>query len=94
MKWVASADLVVNAATAASVPMAANAVSVKCQAYKAFIREQWIFLSLIRFLKVRRISYWPLFNRPLRTKTTFQFLSKGPVKKRPVKVGPVKLKAG
>ena len=33
------------------------------------------------------IPYWPLFNQPLRTKTAFQFLSKGPVKKGRLKWG-------
>ena len=40
---------------------------------------------------IHAVPYWPLFNRPLRTKMTFQFLSKGPVKMSLI-VGLVKLK--
>ena len=66
--------------------------------FKQFNLKNWFYRVIdiqivIYLLKlVTLIPYWPLFNRPLKTKTTFQFLSKGPVKKRPVKVGPVKLK--
>ena len=32
------------------------------------------------FTSTKIIPYWPLFNRPLRTKRTFKFLSKVPAK--------------
>ena len=51
-------------------------------------------MYILIIILITYIPYWPLFNRQLRTKTTFKFLSQGSVKKRPVKVGPVKLKAG
>ena len=61
-----------------------------CVTYKEFIENIQPSSYYKRNCILRtytRIPYWPLFNWPLRTKTTFQFLSKEPVKKRPVKVG-------
>ena len=61
------------------------------------IGPYWPLLALILpalILPALQAKIEKSFLSLIKTKTTFQFLPKGPVKKRPVKVGPVKLKAG